>query len=78
MRNNLSKNWKSIIFYILIPLLLIGSIFLFSSQSRSVDKNYSEIVALFRDNKVSEFELNLNTHGIFIVKIGDYTLRVAL
>jgi hypothetical protein len=48
MRNNLSKNWKSIIFYILIPLLLIGSIFLFSSQSRSVDKNYSEIVALFR------------------------------
>ena len=46
MRNNLSKNWKSIIFYILIPLLLIGSIFLFSSQSRSVDKNYSEIVAL--------------------------------
>ena len=61
MRNNLSKNWKSIIFYILIPLLLIGSIFLFSSQSRSVDKNYSEIVALFRDNKVSEFELNLNS-----------------
>ena len=61
MRNNLSKNWKSVIFYILIPLLLIGSIFLFSSQSRSVDKNYSEIVALFRDNKVSEFELNLNS-----------------
>lgn len=24
------------------------------------------------------FELNLNTHGIFIVKVGDYTLRVAL
>lgn len=61
MKNNLSKNWKSIIFYVLIPLLLIGSIFLFSSQSRSVDKNYSEIVALFRDNKVSEFELNLNS-----------------
>ena len=24
------------------------------------------------------YELNLNTHGIFIVKVGDYTLRVAI
>ena len=58
----MSQNWKSIIFYILIPVLLIGSIFLFSSQSKNVDsKNYSEIVTMFRNNEVQEFELDLST-----------------
>lgn len=62
MRKNMSQNWKSIIFYILIPVLLIGSIFLFSSQSKNVDsKNYSEIVTMFRNNEVQEFELDLST-----------------
>ena len=43
MRNNLSQNWKSVIFYILIPVMLIGSIFLFSGQNKKTDvKNYSE------------------------------------
>ena len=62
MRKNLSQNWKSIIFYILIPVLLIGSIFLFSTQSKSTDsKNYSEIVNMFRNDEVEKFELDLST-----------------
>ena len=62
MRNNLSQNWKSVIFYILIPVMLIGSIFLFSGQNKKTDvKNYSEIVNLFRTNQVAEYELDLSS-----------------
>ena len=62
MRKNLSQNWKSIIFYILIPIMLIGAIFLFSGQNRNaVTTNYSEIVNLFRTDKVSEYELDLSS-----------------
>ena len=62
MRNNLSQNWKSVIFYILIPVMLIGSIFLFSGQNKNKDvKNYSEIVNLFRTNQVAEYELDLSS-----------------
>lgn len=70
MRNNLSKNWKSIIFYILIPVLLIGAIFLFSSQSKTSTQNYSEIVNLFRTNQVTEFEIDLS-NGSLTYKLAD-------
>lgn len=70
MRNNLSKNWKSIIFYILIPVLLIGAIFLFSSQSKNSTQNYSEIVNLFRTNQVTEFEIDLS-NGSLTYKLVD-------
>ncbi len=62
MRKNLSQNWKSIIFYILIPVLLIGSIFLFTNTSKTADnKSYGEIVDLFRTNQVAEFDLDLSS-----------------
>lgn len=62
MRKNMSQNWKAIIFYILIPVLLIGSIFLLSYQNKNtVTTNYSEIVNLFRNDKVESFELDLST-----------------
>lgn len=61
MRNNISKNLKTLIFYLLIPILLIGSIFLFSSQAKTETTQYSEIVNLFRTNQVSEFKLDLSS-----------------
>lgn len=65
MRKNLSQNWKSIIFYILIPLLLIVSIIMFSSQSKQATKsNYSEIVNLFRTEQISEYELDLSSGSL--------------
>lgn len=64
MRKYFSENWKSIIFYTLIPILLIGSIFLFSSQNNQESKEYSEIVDLFRTNQVTEFELNLSNGNL--------------
>lgn len=64
MRKNLSSNWKSLIFYILIPVLLIGSVFFFTSQNKADDTKYSEIVNLFRTNQVSEFEIDLSSGSL--------------
>ena len=72
MRKNMSQNWKSAIFYILIPLLLIGSIFLFSAQSKNTTaKNYSEIVNLFRNNQVTQYELDLSSGNLTYKLVGD-------
>ena len=72
MKKNMSQNWKSAIFYILIPLLLIGSIFLFSAQSKNTTaKNYSEIVNLFRNNQVTQYELDLSSGNLTYKLVGD-------
>ncbi len=65
MRKDVSNNWKSLIFYILIPVLLIGSVLLYSSQqSKNTTANYSEIVNLFRTNQVSEYSLDLSSGAL--------------
>ena len=72
MRKNMSQNWKSAIFYILIPLLLIGSIFFFSAQSKNTTaKNYSEVVNLFRNNQVTQYELDLSSGNLTYKLVGD-------
>lgn len=71
MRKNLSANWKSLIFYLLIPALLIGSIFLFSNQSKQDKMNYSEVVELFRTNQVSEYNLDLSSGSLTYKKFGE-------
>ena len=61
MRKNLSQNWKNVL-YLVIPLLLIASIFFMGNQGKQSDtKQYSEIVDLFRMNQVSEYELDLSS-----------------
>ncbi len=61
MRKNLSQNWKSALFYILIALLLMGMVFFMMNQNKQEDVKYSEIVSLFRNQQVSEFELDLSS-----------------
>lgn len=61
---NMAKNWKSILIYILIPVILIGSIIFLSTKQNQKDVNYSEIVALFRDDKVSEFSIDLSSGNL--------------
>jgi cell division protease FtsH len=62
MRKNLSNNWKSIIFYILIPCIILGAVVVMTSQqSKTVDTKYSEIISLYRTNQISEYELDLSS-----------------
>ena len=64
MRKNLSQNFKSIIVYILIPIILIGVVFMMTSGRKNVDAKYSEIVGLFRTNQVAEFEIDLGSGSL--------------
>lgn len=76
MRKNLSQNWKSVIFYILIPLLLIGSVFAFASTNKQQEtQTYGEIVDLFRTNQVAEYELDLSS-GTLQYKLFSDTKKV--
>lgn len=57
----MSKNWKSAIFYILIPIVLVVLAFTFANNQNKTDLKYSEVVNLFKTNQVSEFELDLTS-----------------
>ncbi len=62
--NNMAKNWKSILIYLLIPVLLIGVVIYYSHQQTKVDVKYSEIVTVFKNNEVKEFELDLSSGSL--------------
>jgi cell division protease FtsH len=64
MRKELSQNWKSAIFYILIPVLLIVMVFAMGSQNKKDETVYSDIVNLFRTNQVSEFTIDLSSGSL--------------
>lgn len=59
--NNMSKNWKSAIFYILIPVLLVVLAVVIANQQKTTDVKYSQIVNLFKTNQVCNFELDLSS-----------------
>lgn len=59
--NNMSKNWKSAIFYILIPIVLVVLAFAFANNQNQAELKYSEVVNLFKTNQVSEFEIDLTS-----------------
>ena len=59
--NNMSKNWKSILVYILIPILLIGAVIYFVNSQTSTQLKYSQVVSMFKNNEVSEFSLDLSS-----------------
>ena len=48
--------------YILIPLMLVASFWMFSGNTKeNAKKQYHEIVQLFEENKVEEYNLNLSS-----------------
>ena len=62
--NNMSKNWKSILVYILIPILLIGGVIYFVNSQTSTQLKYSQVVSMFKNNEVSEFSLDLSSGNL--------------
>ena len=69
--NNMSKNWKSILVYILIPILLIGAVVFFANSQTSTDMKYSQIVSMFKNGEVSEFSLAVKLHqeGLYLFSV---------
>ena len=62
--NNMSKNWKSILDYILIPILLVGAVIYFVNSQTSTQLKYSQVVSMFKNNEVSEFSLDLSSGNL--------------
>ncbi len=59
--NNHSKNWKSVLSYLLMFAILIGFVVYFTNQQNTVDANYSDIVAMFQNDEISEFTIDLSS-----------------
>lgn len=61
---NMSKNWWTVLIYLLIPAILIGSIVFFANQQTKVDTKYSEIVSMFEKNEIADFTLDLSSGNL--------------
>ncbi|MCR4564264.1 MAG: ATP-dependent zinc metalloprotease FtsH [Clostridiales bacterium] len=59
--NNKKFNYKAIIPYIVIPVLFICCIMFFTNQQSKAKTEYYEIVKLFDQNKVTEYDLDLSS-----------------
>lgn len=62
--NNMSKNWKSAIFYILIPILLVALALGFANRQNQTDLKYSQVVQLFKTDQVKSFEIDLTSGSL--------------
>ncbi len=59
--NNMSKNWKSALFYILIPVILVALALGFANKQNQTDLKYSQVVQLFKTDQVKSFEIDLTS-----------------
>lgn len=57
---NMAKNWKSIIWYILIPVALICAIVFMTNEQAKDKLKYSEVVSMFENYEVKEFTIDLS------------------
>lgn len=61
---NMAKNWKSILIYLLIPVVLVGSLIYFANQQTKVDTKYSQVVAMFKAGDIKDFTLDLSSGNL--------------
>ena len=77
---NFKKKLPTILSYILIPLMIIGGITIYAQTQKSEKTRYYEIVSLFNEGKVSEYNLNLSSGALTYKLHGDdkkvYTFTV--
>ncbi len=64
MGSKMTKNWKSVILYLLIFGVLIASIIYVGNQQNKVDVKYSEIVSMFKNDEVKDFSLDLSSGNL--------------
>ena len=69
--NNLSKNWKSALFYILIPIIIVAVAFGIAGSQNKTDLKYSEVVNLFKTDKVSSFEIDITSGALVYTTFDD-------
>lgn len=68
---NMSKNWKTMLIYILIPVVLICLTLYFANSDTVESEQYSEVVNLFKNDQVTEFEIDLTTGELTYVTVDE-------
>lgn len=68
---NMAKNWKSMLIYLLIPVLLIGIIGFSSTRQKNEKVKYYQVVEYFEQEKVETFELDLSSGKLTYKLRGD-------
>ncbi len=63
-------NWKTIIPYILIPVLFMGFVYFYQGQAQKPETSYAEIVQLFKEDKVAEADIVISS-GKLTYKLWD-------
>ncbi len=63
-------NWKTLIPYILIPLLFVGFIVVYQQENKEPDLTYSNLVQYFHDDKVAEAKIVISS-GKLTYKLWD-------
>ncbi len=63
-------NWKTLIPYILIPVLFVAFLYIYQGQAEKPEVTYSEIVQLFKEDKVAEADIVVSS-GKLTYKLWD-------
>ena len=72
------KTIRNLVIYLGIPILLIIIISVFYSMQPKEDKATSEIIYLFKDNKVKEYTLDFGSGGLEIIKTNDEKINTTV
>lgn len=71
-----AKNWKSMLAYIIIPVVLIGVV-IFAATRQETDKlKYYEVIGYFQSEQVTAFELDLSSGKLEYTLKGDEKVKV--
>ncbi len=71
MKKGSSRNWRTILIYILIPVILLVVLYFYLSSQNTETMKYSEVVNLFKDNQVESFELDLTSGSLSYITFDD-------
>ena len=68
----MNKTLKKVLIYIIVPLIFFVCIFFVMRSSKSAtETKYSEIVSMFKNGQIAEYELNLYSGQLKYVKKGE-------
>lgn len=70
--NNMAKNWKSILIYLLIPVVFVVAIFLMAQQQNEEKLKYSQVVTMFENGEIADFTLDLSNGSLLYRTFEDY------
>lgn len=72
---NMAKNWKSMLLYLLIPILLICVAAYSSTKQKSEKVMYYQVIEYFQSEKVEEFQLDLSSGKLTYKLNGEPTAK---